>query len=110
MEDGFCDGWKRGCNPGASSLQPSTSRTEIQPMQFAYARAGVPEIEWQLRAVSELAALMLIYTDRRLAYQVDRPWAVSGLAELWSTTARDEYLAGQIGGGPVLQASCGTFA
>ncbi|OTB06896.1 hypothetical protein M426DRAFT_9322 [Hypoxylon sp. CI-4A] len=87
LEQEFTDGWKRGNNPADSTLQLMGSRV-------IYEERFRDDIESNELPFEYWMSVLTTYTRRRLGQAGDRIWAISGMAEFWSTFTRDDYLAG----------------
>lgn len=79
--DGVTDGWR-------NEVQTVALKPQLQSLRMAkfVSQSNVRISRW--------TDLVEIYTKRHLTQGTDRPLAISGIAEWFSTLADDEYLAG----------------
>ncbi|KAK7424493.1 hypothetical protein QQX98_000458 [Neonectria punicea] len=87
LEDpGYSDGWRAGTRQDEKGLYPVTS--------FYRKPWGQSEANGVHSAVHTWRSIVETYTRRRLTFPKDRILAISGVAEMFASEIKDEYIIG----------------
>ncbi|KAI1214282.1 heterokaryon incompatibility protein-domain-containing protein [Annulohypoxylon truncatum] len=92
-KDSYCDGWKREGSVEAPTQVIYIYRELQQDLEEMASRGS--SAEWIADWIgSRWETIVHHYTPRKLSVLTDRPLAVSGIAQVFASHFRDDYLAG----------------
>lgn len=92
-KDGYCDGWKREDSEGTPTDVMSIYRELQQDLEEMILKGSSPEwiTDW---VEGKWETIVHSYAPRKLSVLTDRSLAISGIAKVFGSQLKDDYLAG----------------